>query len=95
MVYTPIQKSLREAIEDIGRDVEGTTGMGTEISMEDAGPNVALKSMAEGWLPIPPSPAEVDCFYDLLSKMLQIEPQKRIKTEEVANHPWFMTKFES
>jgi serine/threonine protein kinase len=91
MIYTPIQKSLREVIEDIGRDIEGTAGTGTEISAEDTG---SLESMTEGWLPVPPSPAEVDCFYDLLTKMLQIEPQKRINIEEVAKHPWFTTKFE-
>ena len=95
MVYTPIQKSLREVIEDIGRDIEGTAGTGTEISAEDTGSNGALESMTEGWLPVPPSPAEVECFYDLLTKMLQIEPLKRINIEEVVKHPWFTTKFES
>ena len=97
MVYTPIQKSLRQAIEDIGRDIEVPIGTETasEISADDPASAVGMKTLAEEWVSPPPSLAEVDSFYDLLNKMLQIEPEKRIGIEEVREHPWFTTEFES
>jgi len=38
------------------------------------------------------SEAEAKVFADLLVKMLDWDPSKRLSTKEVLNHPWFQTK---
>jgi serine/threonine protein kinase len=97
MVYSPVEKTLLEVIQDIGRDFEEVNGMETEtaISAEDAASSYgAQKALAAEWGPPAPSPAEVQCFHALLSKMLEVDPTRRIKIEEVVKHPWFITEFE-
>ena len=104
MVHTPIHKPLKQIIQDIGRDIEEpiTTETGSPMSapndvgsmLRSASVAINVKSVVEEWTAVLPSPAEVESFYDLLSKMLQIQPEKRIKIEEVLQHPWFTTEFE-
>jgi serine/threonine protein kinase len=97
MVYTPIYKPLRQIIEDIGRNIEVPIGATETTESEGTAPDVAstvaVKSVVEEWTPIPTNPAETECFHDLLSRMLQIDPAKRTTIEEVSRHSWFNTDF--
>jgi serine/threonine protein kinase len=98
MVYTPIRKSLRQVLEDVGRDIEvpiGSDSVGSVSAPDEVDSMVPIKTVTEEWTPVPTTPMEVEMFHDLLSKMLQIDPAKRIKMEKVLAHPWFNTEFES
>jgi serine/threonine-protein kinase SRPK3 len=98
VVYASIRKSLRQLLEDIGRDVEEPIGSESVTSLSapsEVSSTIPVKLTAEEWSPVPTSPAEIEMFHDLLNKMLQINPAKRIKIEEVLEHPWFTTEFET
>lgn len=98
MVYTPIRKSLRETLEDIGYDIEvpiESDSVGSLSAPDEVGSTVPIKLTTEEWTSIPTTPMEVEMFHDLLNKMLQIDAAKRITIEEVLRHPWFTTEFDS
>ena len=53
------------------------------------------KFVNEEWISVPASLAKFGMLHDFLSKMLQIDPAKRIKIEEVLQRPWFTTELEA
>jgi serine/threonine protein kinase len=53
--------------------------------------NLKSKSEQKKWYHIDSSPEEIAMVDDLLHRMLEISPVRRVTAEELLQHPWFQT----